>query len=137
MRLLWLHSAWWDQLSTEDHELLHSLEPPLGPLSAWLDRWLAEHGPQPWSALEQALAGDALLEAARRLIGRATPDDALGFQDVRALLDRLLVERLKAEETRLIARAGQDPLALQRYREVHERRRRLEQAPATDSAGIR
>lgn len=137
VRLLWLHSAWWDQLSTEDHELLHSLDPPLGPLSAWLERWLAEHGPQPWSALEQALAGDALLEAARRLIGRATPDDALGFQDVRALLDRLLVERLKAEETRLIARAGQDPLALQRYREVHERRRRLEQAPATDSAGIR
>jgi DNA primase len=133
VRLLWLHSAWWDRLSAEDHELLHSLPPPLGPLCAWLERWLAEHGPTPWSALDEALSGDDLHEAARRLVGRTTPDDALSFQDLRALLDRLLVEQLKAEETRLIALAGQDPLALQRYREVHERRRRLEHPPPADA----
>lgn len=129
VRLLWLHSEWWDQITAEDHDILHSLEAPHGPLAAWLERSVAEHGPQPWSALEEALRGDELHAAAVSLMGRATPDDNLGLADLRALLDRLIVERLKAEETRLIASAGQDPQALQRYREVHERRRRLEAPP--------
>ncbi|WP_062195821.1 DNA primase [Caldimonas taiwanensis] len=134
VRLLWLHSAWWDQLTGEDHELLHALPAPLGALCAWLERYLAEHGPQPWSVLDQALSGHPLHEAARRLTGAIHPDDGLDFSDLRALLDRLIVERLKAEESRLIEQAARDPTALQRYREVHERRRRLE-AARTAAAG--
>ncbi|MFN3415628.1 MAG: DNA primase [Caldimonas sp.] len=133
VRLLWLHSPWWDRLTGEDHELLHALPAPLGPLCAWLERHLADHGPQPWSALDEALSGHPLHEAARRLAGAIHPDDNLGFADLRALLDRLIIERLKAEETRLIEHAARDPAALQRYREVHERRRRLEAARAAEA----
>ena len=63
----------------------------------------------------------------RPLVTIACHDD-LSASDLRALLDRLVIERLKAEETRLIASAGQDPGALQRYREVHKRRLGLEAA---------
>ncbi len=128
VRLLWLRSQWWDLLTPEDIDILHGLDAPYGPLAAWLERNVAEHGPQPWSALEQALRGDALHAAATQLMGRTTPDDDLSASDLRALLDRLVIERLKAEETRLIASAGQDPGALQRYREVHKRRLGLEAA---------
>ena len=131
-RLLLLQSDWWDRLTLEDHEILHDLEAPLGSLCAWLDRHVAEHGPMPWSALEQALQEDPLHEAAKRLVATAAPEDKLGFEDLRALLDRLIVERLKAEETLLIKSAAQDPGALARWREVHARRLGLEaRRPAT------
>lgn len=125
-RLLLLHSEWWDRLTPEDHDILHDLEAPLGSLCGWLDRSVAEHGPLPWPALEQVLLDDPLQESARRLVAAVAPEDKLEFEDLRALLDRLIVERLKAEETLLIQSAAQDPGALQRWREVHARRLGLE-----------
>jgi DNA primase len=36
VHLLLTQPAWWDQLTAEDHELLHALPPPHGELLAWL-----------------------------------------------------------------------------------------------------
>jgi DNA primase len=49
-------------------------------------------------------------------------------QELRQLLDRMLVERLKAQETEAIDAARRDPNALVRYREIQARRRQLELA---------
>ncbi len=51
-------------------------------------------------------------------------DDA----ELRNLLQRMLIEHLKAQETREIQAAQNDPLALQRYRELQARRLTLESA---------
>lgn len=48
--------------------------------------------------------------------------------ELRKLLDRMLVERLKAQETQAIEAASTDPSALSRYRELQSRRRQLEVA---------
>jgi DNA primase len=48
--------------------------------------------------------------------------------ELRQLLDRMLVERLKAQETEAIEAARLDPNALVRYREIQARRRQLELA---------
>jgi DNA primase len=45
------------------------------------------------------------------------------------LLTRLLIERLKAQETQAIASAQIDPGALERYRALQARRRSLETPP--------
>jgi DNA primase len=49
-------------------------------------------------------------------------------QELRNLLNRMLVEQLKAQETEAIAASTSDPSALQRYRELQTRRRELEAA---------
>ena len=45
----------WPALSASDHQLLCELPAPYGALFAWLDGQEQEHGPQPWSALREAL----------------------------------------------------------------------------------
>ena len=58
----------WQSLGSSDHQLLCDQAAPYGPLFAWLDGQVLEHGPQPWSALREALRGHACEEAAVRAI---------------------------------------------------------------------
>lgn len=127
LRMLMVHSAWWDELSPDDHNLLHELPEPHGPVFAWLERQMADHGAQPWAQLEQALI-DALPELpapAARLVPRSALEDELGFADLRRVIDGLWIERLGIEQRELIARAAHDAGALQRWREVSQRREAL------------
>jgi DNA primase len=55
--LLLTNAAAWDELSTDDHNLLAHLPQPHGPLFAWIESQLQEHGHQPWAALREALHG--------------------------------------------------------------------------------
>ncbi len=54
-------------------------------------------------------------------------------RELRSLLNRMLVERLKAQETEAIEAAKADPTALVRYRDLQIRRRALESATETSA----
>jgi DNA primase len=126
LRMLLLHSQWWDALDAADHELLHELPAPHGALCAWLERHLSEHGPTPWSALEAALTGSEHGELAARLVTAHALADEMVETDLRRVIDGIWVERLTAQQQQLIAAASQDPSALEQWRTVDaERRRRL------------
>jgi DNA primase len=57
------------------------------------------------------------------------PDDAVeATSELRHLLNRMLIEQLKIDETLAIEAAKADPTALQRYRELQARRLVLESA---------
>ena len=118
MRMLMLHSAWWDELSTADHELLHALPSPLGELCAWLERQLAEHGTTPWAALAEGLAGDPLEPTVRALVTDAALEDEMSVADLQRVVDQLWERKLEAERARLSEIAHTDPDARQRWREV-------------------
>ena len=129
-RLLLGHSAIWDSLSSEDHALLCELPEPHGPLIAWLEGQLHEHGPQPWAALREGLREHPSETLALKLMaGSGLAHETDGdetLQELRSLLTRMLVEHLKAQETEAIEASKTDPSALQRYRELQARRRALE-----------
>ncbi|MFZ3218730.1 MAG: DNA primase [Rhodoferax sp.] len=134
-RILLGHSELWDGLSNEDHALLCELPAPHGPLLAWLEAQLHEHGPLAWGALRDELQGHDAAELALRLMADPTassaaagegPGDTAG--ELRDLLNRMLVDRIKEQETLAIAAAASDPAALARYRELHARRLQLELA---------
>ena len=131
-RIILGHTDSWDALSAEDHALLCQLPPPHGPLFVWLENQLHEHGPQPWGAAREGLRGHESEELALRLMAAAdmaSNDDRQDTQDeLRNLLRRMLVEDLKAQETRAIEASRTDPSALERYRELQARRRALESA---------
>jgi DNA primase len=112
--------------------MLCELPPPHGTLFVWLEGQLQEHGAQPWAALREALRSTDLEVLADRLMDQdalGSPDDAGETTDeLRRLLDRMLIERLKSKETEMIQAAQSDPTALLRYRDLQLRRRQLEAA---------
>jgi DNA primase len=119
-------------LSAEDHAMLCELPPPHGPLFVWLESQLHEHGPQPWVALREGLHEQEGEELALRLMS----NDDLGSEDeaaesaaeLRNLLDRMLIERIKNQQNEAILASKADPTALQHYRELQVRRLKLEAA---------
>ena len=128
-RILLGQSVLWDSLSNEDHALLCELPEPHGPLLAWLEGQLHEHGALPWEALREALTGHAAQDLALRLMsGPAIPvqPENESAPELRDLLHRMLIDRLKAQETEAIEASKADPQALQRYRELQTRRLQLE-----------
>jgi DNA primase len=126
LRMLLLHSEWWDALEPADHELLHALPAPHGALCAWLERHLVDHGVTPWSALAAALAGSEHAGLAEQLVTSHALADEMALRDLRHVVDGMWIEQLTAEQQQLIAAAGDDPSALERWRAVDaERRRRL------------
>ena len=134
-RLLLSHAAFLDTLSHEDNALLCEQAAPYGPLFSWVETQFHEHGAQPWAVLREALRGHPCEAVADRIMTGAhaqTEGEASELQrELRGLLNRMLAEQLRTQETEALAAAGTDPLALQRYRALQMRRVALERlAPA-------
>ncbi|MEJ6001873.1 DNA primase [Paucibacter soli] len=130
LRMLLLHSAWWERLSDQDHQLLHELPGAHGELVAWLERFLVNHGACAWSVLQVSLAEEGQLDAARRACGGrldAMEAEELQFEDLQQLLRKLWLDRLKGEASRL-ASAPVGPDTLVRLKELHEQIRQLSTA---------
>jgi DNA primase len=133
-RLLLDKLAAWDSLSAEDHQMLCQLPEPHGPLFAWLEQQWHEHGAQHWAALQHGLQGHPSEAYARKLMREyALSDEDIDFQELlaelRRLVNRMQIDRLKQDETLAIEAAKTDPAALERYRQLQQRRRLLESAP--------
>jgi DNA primase len=58
----------------------------------------------------------------------AESDTAEALAELRHLLNRMLIDQIKIEEDLAIVAAKSDPSALQRYRELQERRKILSSA---------
>lgn len=116
VHLLLTQPAWWDQLTAEDHDLLHALPPPHGELIAWLERDIVEHGPRPWAAVRTALADqDSVASALAALRLDESEDYDAGPTDLRLLLDGRLLDALEARQRELVAVATVDPQARAEY----------------------
>ncbi len=120
VQILFGHPEYWDQLSTDEHELLHGLPAPYGPLVAWLERDHSEHGPRPWAILSHALREDPALGEESLAIADGDADPEATYLDFRRAVDTILDRELKARTQQLIAQAASDPAALVRYREVYK-----------------
>jgi DNA primase len=128
-RILLSQSALWDLLSNEDHALLCELPAPHGPLLAWLEGQLHEHGALPWESLRETLRTEPGEDLALRLMsGPSIPVEPVSESapELRDLLNRMLIDRLKQQETEAIEASKADPQALLRYRELQTRRLQLE-----------
>jgi DNA primase len=130
-RIVLGHTDLWQALSSEDHTLLCKLAAPHGPLFVWLEGQLHEHGPLPWESLREELQGHEAEDLVLRLMSGtalpAEPSDESG-PELRDLLNRMLIDRIKEQETQAIEASKADPSAIARYRELQTRRKQLEQA---------
>lgn len=136
-RLLLSHMDFIDSLSHEDNALLCAQAAPHGPLFAWIEMQFHEHGALPWAVLRESLRGHACEPLAARVMTGAhaqTEGDTHELQqELRGLLNRMLVDQIKLQESAAIADAASDPQALQRYRALQARRLALERLAPSSS----
>ncbi|MBW7831642.1 MAG: DNA primase [Simplicispira suum] len=129
-RLLLSHMEFLDTLSHEDNALLSAQDAPHGPLFAWIEAQFHEQGPLPWAVLRESLRGHSCEALAERVMTGAhaqTEGDTHELRlELRGLLNRMLAEQLRVQETEALAAASTDPAALQRYRALQARRVALE-----------
>ena len=128
-RLALRNSAAWDLLTAHDHELLCSLEGPIGDLFSWLETGFHEHGAQPWAALAIGLEGSSFAPLAIGLMeydnlqpsGRVVQDTENPEEDLRSTMKRLHLGVIEEE----IAAAHQlpmtDPGRVERLKELSRR----------------
>ena len=116
LRLLLTEAQSWDKLSAEEHALLCSLPAPHGPLFAWLESQLHDHGPQPWAALREGLRGHAFEGHATAQLAQIPEGIESDWSEVRSILAQLLKLSQQRELNELAQRAATDPLAMQRYK---------------------
>jgi len=130
-RLILSNMAEWEGLSHELHAMLCDLPGAHGQLFAWLDSQLHEHGVQPWAALREGLRDQPFEALALRVMtgpegGPLVSAEGEGATDaaseLRNVLDYMLDELLKAQQSEAIAAVGSDPLALERYKALEIRR---------------
>ncbi|MGV8805678.1 MAG: DNA primase [Polaromonas sp.] len=118
LRLMLTETQSWDRLTTDEHDLLLALPAPHGPLFAWLESQLHEHGPQPWAQLREGLRGHAHEHHALAQFAEVLEGVDYDWGETRRILNELLDLQLAREKTELAARAATDPAALQRLREL-------------------
>ena len=117
LRLLLTQANSWDRLSAPEHQVLLGLPAPHGPLFAWFEAQLHEHGPQPWAALREGLRGHtherhAVVQISQ-MIDSVQPD----WHEVRSILTQLLELQKQAKIASLVANAD-DTAVMQQLREL-------------------
>ncbi|MDP1650345.1 MAG: hypothetical protein Q8M01_19380, partial [Rubrivivax sp.] len=134
LRLLLRHSDWWQQLSADDHALLHELGGSHGAVMGWLEQQLTEHGPLTWAALDEAMAGTPWQAQARACVDAADPGEEQGFDDLQRVMHRLWIARLGDEARQLAAAGASGVEELDRLRALHAQIARLKSGLATPAA---
>ena len=130
--LLLANAQAWDTLSADDHAMLAHLPAPHGPVFAWLETQLHEHGPQPWAALREALRGSEHEVFVCAEVEQATmgADSGLELAELADVMDRLRADALEALAGLLAARVQQgDASAYEDYKRVNERIKALKSTP--------
>ncbi|MDD0838640.1 DNA primase [Curvibacter sp. HBC61] len=129
-RLLLSHMGALDHLTHEDHQMLCELPPPHGPLFVWLESQYHEHGAVAWAVLRESLRQQPFDALATRLMTGSHAQTEGEIKELRAelrgVLNRMLVDRLKQLENEAIVAVRSDPSALERYRHLFKRRTELE-----------
>ncbi|MFD0668426.1 DNA primase [Ramlibacter sp. MAHUQ-53] len=123
LQILLADAAAWGRLSNDDHHLLCELAAPYGPLFAWLDARMQDHGPQPWEDLRGELQGHEHEAFAVSLMGKLPADVQADPGELGNILSLEHAKRRAEEMQDLAQRAATDPAAYERLKELVARSR--------------
>ena len=102
----------------------------------WIESQFLDHGPLAWGTLKAELQHLSFSSLADKLMGSHAPSQPEGhidiepgeaYKELRLLLNLMLIDQLKELETVALqnAETSQSPEAFQKWREIHQRRRKL------------
>jgi DNA primase len=118
LRMLLTEPSLWDRLGDAEHAVLCALPAPHGPVFAWLEAQIHEHGVQPWAALREGLRGHPQEAYAMQQLAQIPAGIEPTWDETQPLLGELLKRARQLEMDELAQRAATDPQAMARYREL-------------------
>lgn len=121
----------WDRLGIDEHDLLLALPAPHGPLFAWLESQLHEHGPQPWAALREGLRGHPQERHAVAQFAETLEGIDADWGELRGILAQLERQKRDGEIAQLAMRAPGEPAVLERLRSLLAKSRGEKTPPGT------
>ncbi|RZJ55354.1 MAG: DNA primase, partial [Acidovorax sp.] len=128
-RLLLSHMAFLEELTHDDHTTLCALQAPHGPLFGWLEAQFHEHGPLAWAVLRESLRDHECEALAVKVMTGSHAQTEGDLQELRTelrdLLNRMQIEDIEEQQKLLMLQAATDATALERYRELEQKRRVL------------
>jgi DNA primase len=99
--------------------MLHELGGTHGEVVRWLEQQVEEHGPQPWSALSEAMQPEPWAAQAEHWVHIGKDDEATNYDGLRSVVARLWHELLKQEADAIVA-GSPSAEDLQRYKALME-----------------
>ncbi|WP_280189690.1 DNA primase [Delftia sp. PS-11] len=129
-RLLMAHMEFMEELTHEDFDALSRCAGGHGALFRWLEAQFQESGPRPFAVLREQLRGLEHEALADRLMSgpHAHPEGELPElrRELRGVLNRILIDHIKAQTNEAVRDMGRDPSAAQRLRDLYARLQILE-----------
>ncbi len=129
-RLLMAHMEFMEELTHEDFDALSRCPGGHGALFGWLEAQFQESGPRPFAVLREQLRGLPHEALAERLMSgpHAHPEGELTElrRELRGVLNRILIDHIKAQTNEAVREMGRDPTAAQRLRDLYARLQALE-----------
>jgi DNA primase len=121
LQIAFMNPGAWSALSHDDHHLLCELAAPHGPLFAWLDSHIHEHGPEEWPALRSAVEEHEHAHYLLDQAGKLLPDIEHDLDELRQILHKERYRLLSERRKDLAERASTDPAAYEELRRLIDR----------------
>ncbi|SOE34902.1 DNA primase [Delftia acidovorans] len=136
-RLLMAHMEFMEELTHEDFEALARCAAGHGALFRWMEAQFQESGPRPFAVLREQLRGLPHEVLADKLMSgpHAHPEGELSElrRELRGVLNRIVIDHIKAQIDEAVRDMARDPSAAQRYRDLFARQQVLENQMRTSS----
>lgn len=104
IRMLLIHSQWWEQVPQSDQEALCAQPGWQGALFQWLERVVMERGPLAWAALAEAARAEPWYDMMMDLMGGLLMDVESQIEELRVCLDKTRNARQREETARILER---------------------------------
>ena len=121
IQLLFSEMSAWDRLSTSQHTLLCDLPEPHGLAFKWLEQQWHEHGPMPWAALLEGLAGHPLRDWIARVMWTAPTEVVFDHAELVSILIEMEKIAVSTELNAIAPRVGAEPTLFERFKHLNQR----------------
>ena len=121
IQLLFCEMSAWDRLSTSQHALLCDLPEPHGLAFKWLEQQLHEHGPMPWAALVEGMAGHPLRDWIARVMLTAPTEVVFDHAELVSILIEMEKIAVSTELNAIAPRVGAEPALFERFKHLNQR----------------
>ncbi|MGL4668929.1 MAG: DNA primase [Saezia sp.] len=88
IRILMIHSGWWEKISTSDHEMLCSQPGWQGEFFKWLERQITDNGAMSWAVLSQAAKTQTWFDMMMALVDEVMLEADIPLEELLVSLER-------------------------------------------------
>lgn len=102
IRILLIHSDWWEKLPSADQELLCDQPGWQGELFKWLERLIVDRGTVNWAALAQMARSEHWYDMMMSLMDSIALEEDIQFTELAGYLEKIRSAKMREESARIL-----------------------------------